>query len=128
MSIARCLQFLRQPKLRATRKIVVAVVGGTVVLVGIAMTVLPGPAFLVIPAGLAILATEFLWAQRWLAKARALLPRGAKPPRPGAGNQDHRLPQPGNTPSPATVPKIILAAVRPRIDDPDAPPAKLPRR
>ena len=30
------------------------------------MLVLPGPAFIVIPAGLAILATEFDWAQRWL--------------------------------------------------------------
>ena len=42
-----------------------AVVGGTVLLVGVAMLVLPGPAFVVIPLGLAILATEFVWA-RWL--------------------------------------------------------------
>ena len=42
-----------------------AVVGGTVLLVGITMIVLPGPAFVVIPLGLAILATEFVWA-RWL--------------------------------------------------------------
>ena len=33
-------------------------------LVGIAMILLPGPACLVIPAGLAILATEFEWAHR----------------------------------------------------------------
>ena len=32
--------------------------------IGIAMIVLPGPAIIVIPAGLAILGTEFLWAQR----------------------------------------------------------------
>ena len=43
----------------------VAVVGGTVLLVGVAMIVLPGPAFIVIPLGLTILATEFVWA-RWL--------------------------------------------------------------
>ncbi len=42
-----------------------AIVGGTVLLVGIAMIVLPGPAFIVIPLGLAILATEFVWAG-WL--------------------------------------------------------------
>lgn len=48
-----------------TRKLVVFVVGMTVLAIGLAMTVLPGPAFLVIPAGLAILATEFAWA-RWL--------------------------------------------------------------
>jgi len=46
------------------RKPIVATIGGTVVLLGIAMIVLPGPAVVVIPAGLAILATEFLWARR----------------------------------------------------------------
>jgi len=76
--LARCSQFLGQPKLHAARKIVVAVVGGTVVLVGIAMVVLPGPAFLVIPLGLAILAREFLWARRWVQRARALLKGGRK--------------------------------------------------
>ena len=37
---------------------------------GLAMFVLPGPAFVVIPAALAILAVEFLWARRWLAWLR----------------------------------------------------------
>jgi tellurite resistance protein TerC len=56
---------------RAVRRVVIAVIGGTVVLVGVAMLVLPGPAFVVIPAGLAILALEFAWARRWLKEARA---------------------------------------------------------
>ncbi|MBI4012391.1 MAG: PGPGW domain-containing protein [Candidatus Rokubacteria bacterium] len=47
------------------RRVVVAVVGGTILLAGVAMLMLPGPAFIVIPLGLAILATEFVWA-RWL--------------------------------------------------------------
>jgi hypothetical protein len=62
-------------------------VGGTVVLLGVAMIVLPGPAFIVIPLGLAILATEFLWARRWLKRAQAMLPKGSKkspPPAPNA--------------------------------------------
>ncbi len=42
------------------KRLLVAIVGGTVLVLGITMLVLPGPAFLVIPAGLAILATEFL--------------------------------------------------------------------
>lgn len=42
----------------------IGIVGGTVLLLGIVLLVLPGPAFLVIPAGLAILATEFHWAHR----------------------------------------------------------------
>lgn len=54
------------------RHIVVAVVGGTVLAVGVVLLVLPGPAFLVIPAGLGILAVEFAWARRWLRKVREL--------------------------------------------------------
>ena len=46
------------------------VVGGvTLLLAGLAMLVLPGPAFVVIPIGLAILSLEFLWAERLLDKA-----------------------------------------------------------
>lgn len=55
------------------KKIVVGIVGFTVLLIGIALLVLPGPAFLVIPAGLAILATEFLWARRWLKKIKSMV-------------------------------------------------------
>lgn len=58
------------PNLKFLRRIVVAIVGFTVLLVGVAMVVLPGPAFIVIPLGLAILATEFVWAQKLLKKAK----------------------------------------------------------
>jgi uncharacterized protein (TIGR02611 family) len=44
-------------------------VGFTVLLAGLAMLVLPGPAFLVIPIGLAILALEFTWAETMLERA-----------------------------------------------------------
>jgi uncharacterized protein (TIGR02611 family) len=52
--------------LRNVRRVVVAVVGFTVLLLGVAMIVLPGPAFVVIPAGLGILAIEFAWARHLL--------------------------------------------------------------
>jgi uncharacterized protein (TIGR02611 family) len=52
--------------MRLARQVVVAVIGGTVVVIGFAMMILPGPALLVIPAGLAILATEFAWARHLL--------------------------------------------------------------
>lgn len=52
------------------RRVVVFVFGMTVLLTGIAMIVLPGPAFIVIPLGLAILATEFVWARKWLQYAK----------------------------------------------------------
>jgi uncharacterized protein (TIGR02611 family) len=57
------------------RRIVVAVVGSSVLLIGIVMLVTPGPAFVVIPVGLAILAIEFVWARRWLAKLREMISR-----------------------------------------------------
>lgn len=55
---------------RWAKRIVVTVVGFTVLLVGIAMTVLPGPAFVVIPIGLGILGLEFAWARVWLRKIK----------------------------------------------------------
>jgi tellurite resistance protein TerC len=56
--------------LRFARKVAVAVIGSTVLAFGIALIVLPGPAFVVIPLGLAILATEFLWARRLLRRVK----------------------------------------------------------
>ncbi|MBU4200694.1 MAG: PGPGW domain-containing protein [Verrucomicrobia bacterium] len=56
--------------LHQLKKLVILVIGGSVMLVGIAMIFLPGPAFIVIPAGLAILAIEFEWARRLLKRAK----------------------------------------------------------
>jgi tellurite resistance protein TerC len=56
---------------RFVRRLVIGVMGGTTVAVGLAMIVLPGPAVIVIPAGLAILATEFVWARRLLSRVKA---------------------------------------------------------
>lgn len=57
----------RSPRLR---KFVIGVIGGTVVLIGVALLVLPGPAILVIPLGLLILATEFAWAGHLLRRGK----------------------------------------------------------
>ena len=51
---------------RQARKAVILVLGSTVLLMGVAMLVLPGPAMVMIPLGLGILAIEFAWARRWL--------------------------------------------------------------
>jgi uncharacterized protein (TIGR02611 family) len=53
-----------QAVLRFAWRMIVLVVGVTVVAIGVAMLVLPGPAFVVIPLGLGILAAEFAWARR----------------------------------------------------------------
>ena len=52
--------------IRHARRLVVLVIGLTVLAIGIALIVLPGPAFIVIPIGLAFLGTEFVWARRLL--------------------------------------------------------------
>ena len=68
------------------RRIWRSIIGFTVLGIGIALLVLPGPAILVIPIGLAILATEYAWARRYLSKfkqggeklGRILLPNWRK--------------------------------------------------
>ncbi len=62
---------------RLVRRLAVLVIGATVVLVGIVLIVTPGPAFVVIPVGLAILASEFLWARRLLRRLREQAARAA---------------------------------------------------
>ena len=52
---------------------VVGVIGLTVLLIGVALLFLPGPAFIVIPIGLGILATEFVWARNLLGKLKEKL-------------------------------------------------------
>jgi hypothetical protein len=60
------------------RKVVVAVIGVTVLLIGIALIVLPGPAVIVIPIGLAILASEFVWARRAFKRGRIFVKRAKR--------------------------------------------------
>jgi tellurite resistance protein TerC len=63
---------------KAARRIVIAVVGATVVLLGVVMIVTPGPAFVVIPVGLAVLSIEFTWARHWLKKLRESITRNGQ--------------------------------------------------
>ena len=56
--------------LRQARRLILFVLGSTVVLLGVVMLVTPGPAMVVIPLGLAILAIEFAWARRLLQRVR----------------------------------------------------------
>lgn len=52
--------------IQQAKRLIIAVIGFTVLVAGIAMIVLPGPAIIVVPIGLGILATEFIWARRLL--------------------------------------------------------------
>jgi uncharacterized protein (TIGR02611 family) len=55
---------------RVARRVAVAVIGSTVIVLGVAMLVLPGPGMLTILGGLAILGLEFAFARRLLQRAR----------------------------------------------------------
>jgi len=55
---------------KAARRIVIGIVGATVLIIGVIMLVTPGPALVVIPVGLAILSIEFTWARAWLRRLR----------------------------------------------------------
>lgn len=52
------------------RRLAVTLVGSTVLLLGIVMIVIPGPAVVFIPVGLTILGLEFSWARSWLKRLR----------------------------------------------------------
>lgn len=55
---------------KVARRLVIAIVGATVLIIGMVMIVTPGPALIVIPVGLAILSIEFAWARAWLKTLR----------------------------------------------------------
>jgi tellurite resistance protein TerC len=57
---------------RTIKRFLIGAAGGIVLAAGVAMIVLPGPAIVVIPIGLAILATEFAWAKCWLKKVKKI--------------------------------------------------------
>ena len=54
--------------LKKVKKLIIAVIGFTILIIGFVVIFLPGPAIIIIPVGLAVLATEFVWAQRLLDK------------------------------------------------------------
>ena len=60
------------------KKFFIALMGGTVLLIGTAMLVLPGPGLPVVAAGLAILATEFVWARRAMKRAKGTVAKASR--------------------------------------------------
>ena len=59
------------PTLRHAKRVIKAVFGFTLIAVGGLLLVLPGPGLVVIGIGLAILAGEFVWAERLLRRVKA---------------------------------------------------------
>lgn len=56
---------------RIARRLLVTLAGAALLVLGTVLLVLPGPGVLVLVAGLAVLATEFTWAERPLRAARS---------------------------------------------------------
>jgi tellurite resistance protein TerC len=97
--IALNIEYLATLTYQQGRRIIVFVVGASVVIIGLILIVLPGPAFIVIPIGLAILATEFTWARRLLKRLKhegANLASAVFGTRPSAAN-----PEPGSDGAPS---------------------------
>jgi uncharacterized protein (TIGR02611 family) len=57
--------------IRQARRLIILIVGLTLFLSGVAMLITPGPGWLLILAGLSVLALEFVWARRLLRKIKA---------------------------------------------------------
>ena len=83
---------------RNAKRVVVTIAGFVVILIGavLALPGIPGPGFVIIFGGLAILATEYVWAQRALEKLKAKASRAAQKvrrPKPNPG-EPTGLPKP----------------------------------
>ncbi|WP_076409427.1 PGPGW domain-containing protein [Shewanella sp. UCD-KL12] len=59
------------------KKAAVTIIGGSLTLLGAALLILPGPAWLLLPVGLAILSLEYPWAKFWLRKSQRQFYRSA---------------------------------------------------
>ncbi len=64
------IKFLLITTIKQAWRLIKIIVGVTVLLLGIILIFTPGPAFVVIPIGLGILATEFVWARKLLLKVK----------------------------------------------------------
>jgi tellurite resistance protein TerC len=75
--------------LRNAWRLVILVVGATVLCLGLLLVILPGPGIPIVLLGLVVLATEFVWARRWLRRVRVTTRRTARKARrwrwPGRG-------------------------------------------
>ncbi len=75
MATTGVMQIFEYKNIKTIKRIIITIIGFTVLIIGMAMIMLPGPAIIVIPLGLAILASEFLWARRLLKRIKNTLRR-----------------------------------------------------
>jgi uncharacterized protein (TIGR02611 family) len=63
---------------RSSKRVAVTIVGGAILVAGLAMLVLPGPGFIVIVIGFAILGTEYAWAASALERTKRTAEKASK--------------------------------------------------
>lgn len=77
---------------RGSKRAGITVIGFVLIIGGIVLLPLPGPGWLIIFAGLAVLATEYVWAERALdlakKKAKAAAAKARARMRRGSANQE----------------------------------------
>ncbi|HUJ41033.1 MAG TPA: PGPGW domain-containing protein [Candidatus Acidoferrales bacterium] len=69
--------------MRQIKRAIKTVIGFTLLVIGVVLIVTPGPGWLVILSGLAVLAAEFLWARRLLDRLKSGADRVVGALRPG---------------------------------------------
>ncbi|GGI76628.1 PGPGW domain-containing protein [Shewanella gelidii] len=60
------------------KKTTITLVGGTITILGLILIIVPGPAWLLLPIGLAILSIEYPWAKKWLKKSQRHMKESAR--------------------------------------------------
>ncbi len=59
-----------QQTYKIVKRAAITIVGLTVLVFGLVLIFIPGPAIVVVPLGLAILSVEYAWAKNWLKRIR----------------------------------------------------------
>ena len=60
------------------KKLFITALGGFILLIAALFVIIPGPAILLAPIGLAILSLEYDWARKYLRQCQSLLSKGSK--------------------------------------------------
>lgn len=79
---------------RSSKRVAVSIVGGALVLIGLAMFVLPGPGILVVVLGFAVLGTEYAWAAATLERTKNVAGQAAKRAKGAAGGAGRSVKRP----------------------------------
>lgn len=79
---------------RSSKRVAVSIVGGALVLIGLAMFVLPGPGILVVVLGFAVLGTEYAWAAAALERTKKAAGQAAKRAKGAAGGAGRSVKRP----------------------------------